>query len=133
MMGTERCDYVILGYKFDSLYAYQEHMKEVLPKVEGDEDGYKFEAAMEDWEEQYQDNPYKDEPTNKHEMVIVSDGMNGKYVIAGKMLVKGSECCGLDMVDCTPDGDTAKRVREWLGSTLKIVAKPRVWALSHWH
>lgn len=80
-MGVRRTDYVVLGSKFD--------YKEFKRLINGDLDG--------DGIEEYEDNPYSEKIGGKKGITFISDGMNGEYVVIGKVLIKSSQEYPIDM------------------------------------
>lgn len=109
-----------------------------------------FQNTSEKYEliDEYDDNGYKDEitptPSGLH---IIADGMNGGYVVFGKILAKdlqGLELTTFDLL--TPPGDVVpswkKTYNEIYPEILKIDEKfgtkiggkdPQIIAFTHWH
>jgi hypothetical protein len=136
-MCTSRTDYVIYGHKFDSLKAFNEHIASVVLELPESLDAYDRENRVEQFCRCYDDNAYEDKIGGHHRLVIVTDGMNGGYAVAGYALAKGcidnDSYSGIDMTDCTPDRKTAKTVKDWLNNVLGMKVKPHTWAFTHWH
>lgn len=128
-MGTNRVDYVILGYKWDSLKEFDKEVRVVL-QLDDDIDVY-------DPLSKYYDNEYRDEICSCDGMSIILDGMCGDYALAGMILSKGNidhgRCSGLDLVDCTPNSADVNKVRRWGKEFLGRTDKPRVYAVTHAH
>ena len=112
-MGTERVDYIILGMKFD--------YKTFMVIHEGDN--------FDEWE----DNPYREEITTNDRHIVLIDGMNGQYVIAGLIIAKSIDS-GFDPISLIATNEQIVSVSNWLTSNLGINQLDiKHWIVSHYH
>jgi len=130
-MGVDRTDYVIVGVNvpYDDFYAGVSHPN--------DGDGMDH---YEKYCEPYVDDSHKSEIHERDGLTMIFDGMNGKYVIVGRVLAKAraSHGEGLPMIDCSlPPESEVKLLSALIGKCfpfLDMAHYPiRVWALAHYH
>ena len=116
-MGVNRDDYVIFGWK--------------LPDNFKTDDGVDFEEAMADDWEMY-DRIMED---CDEEYEFIRDGMNGEYIVFGKVLAYGEEYEGLGFTVVETDNlyidALKKKVKKVLNYTPDT--EPKVIAFTHWH
>lgn len=126
-MGVAATHYVVLGVAITDKAQVKEFFRiseEQLPL---------------DFMDGYDDNGYKEEITpSKSGIHVISDGMNGKYVVVGKILAKGIEG-GLDFTEVS---DISKQYRKFYSEVLKLDQMlgtkfggldAKVIAFTHWH
>jgi hypothetical protein len=87
----------------------------------------------------YDDNGYREEITPSESGIhVIVDGMNGKYIVVGKILAKGIEG-GLDLTEVS---DIGKQYRKFYPEVLKLDQvlgtkfgglDAKVIAFTHWH
>lgn len=110
-MSVRRNDYVVVGVKLpwsDDVYGLLEN------------DHY--------------DNGYKPEITEHNGLTMIADGMDGKYIIVGKVLAKSMDYDGLPMTECRATDIMRCKVKTAVRETLNIDdPEVRVWAFTHWH
>ena len=114
-MGTERRDYIMLGAKlpYEAIDANEQELLDA-----------------------YWDNAYEDEVKEHGGITMVADGMNGHYVILGKVLMKGLEDGGFEMTEVlAPDLNMVQLIAARVQDILKLDEPPEVktWVFSHYH
>lgn len=95
-MGVCATHYVVAGVKL--------HYKEAFPNSDSDSDSERF--------DEYFDNAYSDEIINKNDISIIADGMNGDYVVVGKIIAKAvaEHGDGLPMTCCDMSDDEKNKI-----------------------
>jgi hypothetical protein len=81
-MGVEQDHYVIVGIK--TKFKKIEELFNV-----GEDDDLKLDGVVDQWHD-----------PKAGDFVYITDGMNGKYDVIGKLIQKGEGWEGLDMTDC---------------------------------
>ena len=84
--------------------------------------------------EDFHDNEYKSEVTSQGLFTLVADGMDGEYIVMGKVLAKGLEHEGISFTTYEYDEDESKEIGEQVCSILGIKFQAAtLHAFTHWH
>ena len=130
-MSIGRVDYVIVGMKFP--------FKAIFPDCQNDSETEQYLDKY----DLYLDDYYKEAITEHDGLTLVADGMNGKYVIIGKVLRKATIDQGIDIINTAEEmpveefGPIAlairKLVRKLVGDTVDQQGTMGMWVFTHWH
>jgi hypothetical protein len=119
LMSVQQNHYVVIGKRFD----YKEFYTLVCPN--GDADHY-F-----DTEHPYTDSAFKG-IHHHNDICIISDGMNGKYVVVGRVLQKSGNYGALDDFKDDRRKPSAAKVSEWIKRELGIDVKCSMISFTHY-
>lgn len=87
--------------------------------------------------EKFEDNCYVKDVTEKDNITLISDGMNGEYHFIGKVLAKSTSSVGFDEAvsfDC--DQNEREKVFQSIQDNFGITLNPtdiQLWVFTHWH
>ena len=98
-------------------------------------DFFKIEESHLDFMEDYHDNPYDPKIIpNKSGINVIADGMNGEYVVVGKILAKSNT--GLELIELNPEildiKDNYLELDETLGTNFRNLNFKYI-VFTHWH
>lgn len=116
-MGTEATHYVMAAIKLED------------PHVVWDNE--ELRAKM----DPHEDNGYRDEVTEIDGITVVSDGMNGQYIMIGQVLAKGvaEHGDGLDLTECECKPSQRRKLAKLIQEKFGITGDVKVWAFTHYH
>lgn len=106
-MGVSRCDYIIIGVRKDF-----------------------DDVSVEDYAD-LDDNQY-DNDFDPEKIYMIADGMNGNYVLFGRILQKSPDGEGLELVRADDLDDDKVAVANQL-KEMKISGEVGIWVVSHFH
>ncbi len=113
-MSVSRTDYVMLGIKYNNSEQFWKSVKQhdFMDKDEFFDDCYddRFEG-----------------------ITIVEDGMNGEYVVVGKVLAQGEDGEGIQMTPCLKMRSDEYVLQKALDKAFGISGNIQIWAFTHWH
>lgn len=107
-MGSRRDDFVVIGT--------------VLPYKEVDDDAL-YEYLLDDYEWR---------TACRGDFIIVADGMNCEYVVAGRLIEHPDEN-GFPVLELDPSDSLVEDVEDWVESTFGVQKPASVVVFSHWH
>ncbi len=114
-MGVERTHYVIVGVRFKY-------------------DDVAERPDFEELQDEMEDNGYKVEITEKNGLTMVSDGMNGEYVVIGRVLAKAIDSDGLDFTICECCEASRQDIMHAVHSRLSpLTGCVQIYAFTHYH